>query len=391
VAVTIPSGDLTATDRRRNLAALIAAMTAGSLIYGMSAPLLSLVLDGQGVSEELIGFSATAQALIGVPLAPLFGRMMRAWGPARPVLLGLALTVLTYLLMPIRPDVWVWLPLRFMLSIAGGMMWITGEAWVNQVAEERTRGRVLAIYSMALAAGGALGPLALTVTGSAGWTPFLAMAAITAAAALPVLAVRRRVPAMAGTPTTGVLGYVRLAPVPILICGVYAVMDGIVMNFLPLYGLRLGLDEARGLTLLTIMSIGGIAGQLPAGWLADHVDRDLLVLAAVVVLIAGAAAMPFVMTHPIAGAVVFFVFGAVRGGLYTFGMVLLGARFQGADLASASAAFGVFWGLGMVIGPLLGGVALERAPETGLPLAIGALLVAFLPVALAPFAHRRWR
>ncbi|MGH6718341.1 MAG: MFS transporter [Alphaproteobacteria bacterium] len=389
--MTIAPEHLSPTDRRRNLVALIVAMTAGSLIYGMSAPLLSLVLDTQGVSEELIGFSATAQALIGVPLAPLFGRLLRAWGPARPILLGLALTVLTYLLMPIQPDVWVWLPLRFVLSIAGGMMWITGEAWVNQVAEERMRGRILAFYSMALAAGGAVGPVALTVVGTAGWPPFLAMAAITAASAVPVLAVRRRVPAMGGKPASGVLGYVRLAPVPILICGVYAVMDGIVMNFLPLYGLRLGLDDAAGLTLLTVMSLGGIAGQLPAGWLADHVDRNTLVVAAVVVLIGGTAAMPFVMSDPVAGAVTFFVFGAVRGGLYTVAMVLLGARFQGADLASASAAFGVFWGLGMVIGPMLGGVALERAPETGLPVAIGALLVAFLPVALAPLVRRRAR
>ena len=387
--MTIPLDLLSPADRRRNLAAVIVSMTAGSLIYGMSAPLLSLVLDAQGVSEELIGFSATAQALIGVPLAPAFGYLIRAWGPARPILLGLALSVLTYLLMPIRPDVWVWLPLRFLLSIAGGLMWITGEAWVNQVALERSRGRVLALYSMALAAGGALGPIALTVTGTAGWVPFLAMAAITAASAIPVLAVRRRVPAMGGTPASGVFGYVRLAPVPILICGVYAVIDGIVMNFLPLWGLRLGLDAAHGLALLTIMSIGGIAGQLPSGWLADHVERQLLVVIAVVVLIAGAAAMPFVVADPLAGALVFFAFGAVRGGLYTVGMAILGARFQGADLASASAAFGVFWGLGMVAGPLVGGVALEWAPETGPAVAIGALLIAFLPVAAGPILRRR--
>lgn len=380
---------LTPSDRRRNLVALIASMTAASLIYGMSAPLLSLVLDSLGASSEAIGLSATAQSLIGVPLAPLFARMLRAWGPARPILLGLALTTLAYLLLPIHPDVWLWLPLRFLLSIAGGMLWITGEAWVNQVALERTRGRVLAVYSMALAAGGALGPFVLTQTGTLGWTPFLVMAVVTAFSAVPVFAVRKVVPRMGGTPASGVLGYVRLAPVPILICGVYAVIDGIVMNFLPLYGLRLGLDEAAGLTLLTVMSLGGIAGQLPAGWLADHVDRQILVVAATLLLILGAVAMPFAVTHPVIGMALFFAFGAVRGGLYTVGMALLGARFKGADLASASAAFGVFWGLGMVAGPAVGGFAMNALPETGLPVAIGVLLVAFLPFAVAQAVRSR--
>ena len=79
----------------------------------------------------------------------------------------------------------------------------------------------------------------------------------------------------------------------------------------------------------------------------------------------------------------------MRGGLYTVGMALLGARFEGADLASASAAFGVFWGLGMVAGPAIGGFAMRALPETGLPAAIVVLLVAFLPFALARVV--RWR
>lgn len=388
----IPPTNLSADERRRNLAALIASMTAASLIYGMSTPLISLVLDDLGTSAELIGLTGTAQALIGLPMAPIVARMMRRWGPAQPILIGLAITCVTYLLMPIHPDVWVWLPLRLGLAVAGAMLWITGEAWVNQVAEENRRGRVLALYSMALGSGGAIGPLLLAGIGSEGWLPFLAMAGVTAASIVPVLWVRRVVPAMAGTPASGVLGYVRLAPIPILICGLYAVMDGILMTFLPIYGMRLGLGAEAGLTFLTLLSIGGIAGQLPVGWLADHMDRNRLVLAAVAILIGGTALIPAAMTSLVLGSILFFVYGAVRGGLYTVGMAMLGARFTGADLASASAAFGVAWVLGMVLGPTIGGFALDALPRGGIPLAIGVLLVAFLPLpVLAELRRRRAR
>ncbi|MEX2649950.1 MAG: MFS transporter [Alphaproteobacteria bacterium] len=378
--MTSTSAVLSQRDRRRNLAALIAAMTAASLIYGMTTPLLSLALENMGVESSLIGLSATAQSLIGLPMAPLVAAMMRAYGPARPILIALGLSVAAYVGFPSYPDFWAWLPLRLALGVAGAMLWITGEAWVNQVAEERTRGRVLALYSMALASGGAVGPLVLTQTGSHGWLPFLVAAAITAASALPVLWVRREAPALAGTPSTGVLGYVLLAPVPILACGLFAATDGIILAFLPLYGLRLGLDESTGLTYLVLLSVGGIIGQLPAGWLADHMDRHKLMVGAVLVLLAGTVAMPAAMTAPVFGYALFLAYGAVRGGLYTVAMAILGARFRGPDLASASAAFGVLWGLGMMAGPAMGGFALELAPRTGVPVAVGLLLLAFLPL-----------
>lgn len=379
---------LTATTRRHNLAALIASMTAASLIYGMSTPLISLVLDDLGTSSELIGLTGTAQALVGLPMAPLVARMMRLWGPARPILLGLSITTIMYLLLPIHPDVWMWLPLRLCLAAAGAMLWITGEAWVNQVADHQRRGRVLALYSMALGAGGALGPLLLAGTGSDGWLPFLIMAGVTAVSIVPVVWVRRSVPSMTGKPVAGVLGYLRLAPIPILICGLYAIMDGIIMTFLPLYGLRLGLGAEAGLTFLTMLSIGGIAGQVPAGWLADHVDRNRLVLAATVVLIGGTALIPFAMASLVWGSVLFLLYGAVRNGLYTVGMAMLGTRFSGADLASASAAFGVAWVLGMVLGPSIGGFVMDALPRLGIPVAIGALLLLFLPLPIAAELRR---
>lgn len=355
-------------------------MTAANLIYSMTTPLLSLALAGQGVESSLIGLSATAQSLVGLPMAPVVAAMMRTFGPARPILWALGLSVIIFLLLPAYPDFWAWLPLRLGFGIAGAMLWITGEAWANQVAEERTRGRVLAIYSMALAGGGALGPFLLAQTGSAGWLPFLVAAGITAASAIPVAWVRREAPVMTGKPSTGVLGYVLLAPVPILACGLFAATDGIVLTFLPLYGLRLGLDESTGLTYLVLLGVGGIIGQLPAGWLADHIDRYKLMVGAILVLIAGTAAIPAAMTAPVLGSALFLAYGAVRGGLYTVAMAILGARFRGPDLASASAAFGVLWGLGMMAGPAMGGFALELAPRTGVPAAVGLLLLAFLPL-----------
>ena len=44
-------------DRKRSLAGVIAAMAVVNLVYGITFPLLALVLDAQGVSKTLIGLS----------------------------------------------------------------------------------------------------------------------------------------------------------------------------------------------------------------------------------------------------------------------------------------------------------------------------------------------
>ena len=64
-----------------------------------------------------------------------------------------------------------WFGLRFMIGAAGSVLWVSGEAWINQVADDTTRGRVVALYSMAVAGGFALGPVVLSVTGSQGRFP----------------------------------------------------------------------------------------------------------------------------------------------------------------------------------------------------------------------------
>ena len=54
-----------------------------NLVYGLTLPLLSLVLDSQGISKTVIGLSIVAQASAGVLLAPLMPRLILRAGAAR--------------------------------------------------------------------------------------------------------------------------------------------------------------------------------------------------------------------------------------------------------------------------------------------------------------------
>jgi MFS family permease len=384
-------GALTPLQRRQNLVAVTAAMAVTALIYGLSLPLLSLVMHERGIDSTLIGLSTAVQSIGIVLVAPFLPAYMRRLGPAVPMLGAILVSLVAFLLLPLFTSTESWFVLRFVIGSAGGVLWVCGDTWVNQVATDRIRGRVVAAYGVAVAGGFSLGPLLLSVTGSDGVAPFLVSSAIMLLSALPLLPVVRIAPSMRGEQAGGLLHYFAVAPVPMLMCVVYAVSEAILLTFLPLYGIEQGLTETQALYLIAFMGIGGMLGQLPIGWLADHMDRLALASLSILFVAVAAVAIPVVITIPTWNIVFMLFLGAAATGVYTIGMVMIGERFKGADLAAASALYGVMFGVGSIFGPPAGGVAMEALPPHGMPLAIAVMFALFLPVPVIALLRNRRR
>lgn len=380
---------LSSLDRRRSLIAVIASLTVQSLIFGLSMPLLALVLEAQGVDKTLNGLSAGAQSVAIFAMAPFVSRLIAFFGVARLMIGTTLLSIVVFLLLPVFPNVYAWFPLRFLLGLFGAVGWIAGEVWINQIVKERTRGRVIALYSAALAGGMAIGPLVLALTGVFGWAPYLIVAALSLISALPLLFAANISPSIEGQASIRLAFFVLLAPTALLLNAVFAASSMMIITFLPIYALDLGLDQTSSLYLLTVMAIGGLAMQLPIGWLADHMDRLLLVILSILLIIAGLFVMPHLIAVATWNMVFIFLFGGVMSSLYALALILLGERFKGADLASATTVFGVMWGLGSIIGPPLGGHGMELWLPHGLPLMVGILYLAYLPFPVVEYLKRR--
>ena len=68
--------------------------------------------------------------------------------------------------------------------------------------------------------------------------------------------------------------------------------------------------------------------------------------------------------------------------IYTLGVVLIGQRFQGAQLASATTAFTACWGAGTVLGPLLVGIGMDVFGSGALVYIITGIFLIYLPLPL---------
>ncbi|MGH6719039.1 MAG: MFS transporter, partial [Alphaproteobacteria bacterium] len=132
-----------------------------------------------------------------------------------------------------------------------------------------------------------------------------------------------------------------------------------------IWGLRTGLGEAAAVTLLSALVIGGAVAPLPLGWLADHVDRRLLLILCGVVTLAAALALPLVAPSPWAMSVVLLVWGGAGGGLYTLAIVRLGEVFRPDQLGAATAAYVMMTHIGSIAGPILLGGGMDLAGPSG--------------------------
>ena len=374
---------VTAQDPRwRQLVVATVALAVASFGHGLTMPLLSLVLDHQGVDETLIGLNAGTYFIAVFAVAPLATRILRARGPALLMLASILATAVLLALLRAFPDVWLWFPLRFALGMAASFLWIAGEAWVNHSATETHRGRIIAIFGIVVSGGFALGPLILSMTGTEGWAPFLVTIALLLVAAAVLAGALGSSPKLRGK--TGPLArYVLLAPVAMFGYFVFAAGDAMLLTFLPIYAAGLGVGEVDAIRLLTVLAVGSMAFQYPIGWLADRVSNYALAAAMGAVLLAGSVALPWALPLPAISIVFMFFYGGALGALYTISLVLLGRRFRGADLSAASAMLAVMFCVGSFIWPSAGGAAMDRFGGDAMPVSLIAAYAFFLVVVVA--------
>jgi MFS family permease len=163
----------------------------------------------------------------------------------------------------------------------------------------------------------------------------------------------------------------------------YAAAIEAYIAFFPLFGIHIGLGEVRSLSLLTTFALGGVFLQLPLGWLADHMRRDKLLLICIVLTMLGFAAVPSVIANPIGGPAFAFALGGVEGMIYALGVILLGQRFRGGELAAASVLYTGMWGAGTMIGPVVVGAGMDLLGNDWMPYLIAGIYLCYLPLYLS--------
>jgi MFS family permease len=259
-------------------------------------------------------------------------------------------------------------------------LFLVSEVWINQIATDAVRGRLVAIYASLVSAGFAIGPIIIQFLGTRGWAPFIAGAVMIMTALIPLLIARRIVPPIEHTGAHAMFGFVLSSPSAAAAGLAYGAIEVCLGSFLTIYAIRLGAPEVEATLLLTAWGLGNMILVPPIGWLADKIDRRLVLLLCGAVALIGAGLLPLTEGAGWAGLILAFIWGGFIAGLYAVGLAHLGSNFKGSNLAAANAAFSILYAIGTFVGPGLGGIAIDLWKPHGLAVVIGLISALFMSV-----------
>lgn len=352
----------------RNLIAACSAITVFGFAFGMTYPLLSLILESRGVSTNMIGLNSAM-----MPIGILLFSSVIPWAAgrygARAVAIAAAfVSALLILSYKIFDQIGAWFIIRIFHGMSLSTLFVLSEAWIVDFAGNSHRGKIVAIYSAVLSLSFGAGPALVSVIGIQGWLPFLIGAGVILIGIIP-LSMVREIPVEDNEQgaAASVLSFMPKAPVLLLCVLAFAVFDAATLSLLPVYGLQFDLGLATSANILTALIIGNTVLQFPIGWLADKFPHRIVLLGCACVAALMLVTLPFVMATVWMWPVIV-IAGTTGYGVYSVSLTSLGARFKGSELINGSAAFAVMWGVGALIGSVSGGWSMTLFGPNGLPL-----------------------
>jgi MFS family permease len=339
---------------------------------GAAMPLVPLALERRGIDNVTIGLVEAMWGIGMIVTAHRIPVIAARLGAVKLVCAALAASAALTVAFAYTEDLALWFVLSFLSGMVGGVPWVVSEIWINLVVDEPRRGRATAIYAAMMAAGLAIGPMALQVVGVYGPQPFLACAAMALLVVLPLLTSWNSAPPIEPSEEGGFRRVFLM--VPALLIGALAsgLGEQAAFSFLPIYGLAAGVPAETGVIWLSAFVIGNIVLQWPIGWLADRLDRRLVLAGCALASAVLASSLALLDPHGSGILVLLLVWGGVSFGIYSVGLALLGQRFRSDDIARANAALTSVYTFGGMVGPPIAGGALELAgrPGFGLSLAV---------------------
>ena len=396
----------------------IGALTAVSALtqigqFGIGFMVLPVWLAHQGLDAPRAGLFSAAQwagMFAGLLSAP---RLVGRFGARRTVLLALVATVIAFA--SIRALTWPqWIVPGFLIGLGMGLRWIANETWLYRLVPADASGRVVGMHEALIAVAGVIGPALAAWYGVDGPIIFMAGAACTLVAAIPLwlagsdaadeaktqgnqlvraseadevvegtesneatdaLQAARSTQYAAGTQANGIDSLIALGMVAVVVGGMG---DGALFGLFPLFAGGRGLSVTQTATLLTCFGAGGMVLQFPVGWLADRTGLATAVM--VCAAISALSIVSFGLAAPASWllSASALLLGGLNSAFLTLG-VYAAASSAKAALIHNMRLISLTFCASSIVGPLLAGLAMKALGNDmliwQLALASGALAV----------------
>ncbi|GAB0118304.1 MFS transporter [Acidisoma sp. 7E03] len=328
---------------------------------GMLTTLIPLDLAAKGLKANAIGLVGSGY-FVGFLIGTLTcARLVRAVGHIRAFAAFLAVSADCALLMTLAHDPLLWTALRLVMGWALSGMFLVAESWLNDKADNASRGRVFGAYLFVSWGGAALGPLAYALFKTADRSLAIVGAAL-ATALLPMALTPTPNPTLGERRRFGLVKLFAISPMGTTCVIASGLVNSSFYTLAPVYLARHGFTQNQIPTFLSAALAAALVVQYPVGMAADRIGRRPITLAAL-----GLAFLVSLLFPILGGGSAFWVLillGCVLSGvtapLYGLGAGQTNDHVDRSDYVASSGGLLFGWAVGSSVGPLLAGVVMSH-------------------------------
>ncbi|WP_188633732.1 MFS transporter [Lentibacillus kapialis] len=348
---------------------LIALVFISGFSQGMILPLLSIILEQNGVSSSVNGLHATG-LYVGVLIAsPFMEKPLRKIGFKPMIMTGGILVFLSLALFPVWEALWFWFILRVMIGIGDNMLHFSTQTWITTTSPKSARGKNISFYGLSFGLGFTVGPLMTRLLEIHQALPFLISAALSLLVWSTMFFVRNSIPEDENvhniSRSSSIKRFIqtgKIAWVAFLPAFGYGFLEATLHGIFPVYGLRIGHDINILSLIIPFFAGASIMTQIPLGVLSDRVGRRKILLSVVSGGIIAFLIAALFETSVIALFASFALSGMLVGSLYSLSIAYMTDLLPASLLPAGNLMTGISFGIGSLIGPYMGGLFIEFFP-----------------------------
>ena len=363
-----------------NLLRVILAISLAGVVAGINLPLSTLTLKHWGISSSIIGLAASMMGLSAAVTTPFLPRMVNLFGQIPVLRFSLVTLPLAILALPIFQNLYAWFLLRFIIGLAATVIWVLSEIWINSFAEDRTRGRIIAIYTSLLSLGFIIGVLIMSFTSVETFGGFYISASLAIVVALPLWSMKD-IGDFEAPMNISFSKYLFSSPILMGSSWMMGFLYAASAGLLPVFALPyVNEDYTAASRTVAWLASGELMLPLVIGWLADKYDKRKLMILLTIIAIFVLFLIPVFFHLPMLRFLLLFLLGGVTMGFYVLGLTMLGEQYKGQVLVSANASFIFFLSIGEILGPPIIGRAMDIFGNSAFGWAMGIISLLFLSV-----------
>ena len=277
----------------------------------------------------------------------------------------------------VNPIVWTFA--RFITGFSLVSIFIVMESWLNDRANNRTRGQLLSIYMFITLIGLALGTLLLNFSSPEKYEPFILVSLLLSSALIPILLTKRKAPKFKKLGYIDVRGLYKTSPLATFSMFCTGLIHSALFSLGAVYAASMNFTLFEISLLLFLITISGGVFQWPIGYYSDKSDRRVIIifctfaaaLFSFLAIIASGSSLEnmYLATNVGTDKIMFFIYASLYAGmsvpLFTLNLAYINDYIPKEKFVAAGAGMQIIFGMGAMGGPFLCSLLMNKFGSNG--------------------------